>query len=228
MAVSIGSIIGPLLSGVLSNTQWSRWLKPIDFSLGLTTFIKAFDMPSVRGLSYAFLFMQFGWAIFVQFMPLFLALRFHFDSYKIGIYMSVVGVGFTLAFCYVLIMLTSRFSLRDIALCSISVIFLSILIMITIKRELTIWILAVPAATLLAIGYSVLVSLFSDAVGFDKQGWVMGLTGAISAFAFGSAGLVAGFLVDIDVSAPLWLALILLLISLISVYISLQTKLSQV
>jgi hypothetical protein len=46
----------------------------------------------------------------------------------------------------------------------------------------------------------------------------MGMTGAIGAFAFGASGLIAGILVDVNASAPLWLALILLFFSVISLY----------
>ena len=84
--------------------------------------------------------------------------------------------------------------------------------------------LSIPAATSLAIAYTVLVSLFSESVGKDHQGWVMGLTGAISAFSFGLSGLVAGLLVDINVSAPIWLSIILLLISAIAVYFTTNTS----
>jgi DHA1 family tetracycline resistance protein-like MFS transporter len=192
--------------------------KPIDILSGLTTFISAFSMPNIRGLATSFLFMQFGWAIFVQFIPLFLALRYQFTPYKIGLYMSCMGVGFTLAFCYLLSWLTAHFGLRQIALYTISLILILIFMIVAINHELTTWILAIPAATCLAIAYSVQVSLLSGAVGKDQQGWIMGITGSISAFSFGLAGLIAGFLVDINVSAPIWLAMILICISVISVY----------
>lgn len=250
LSLSLGTIIGPLLSGILSNSAWSSWFhittplyaaavlsllnliylyyyfhesytptyKPIDVLSGLTTFVSAFTMPNIRGLATSFLLMQFGWSIFVQFIPLFLALRYHFTPYEIGIYMACMGVGFTLAFCYILNILTARFALRKIALISIKLIIIFIFMIIVIDNKLTTWILSIPAATSLAIAYTVLVSLFSGAVDKDKQGWVMGLTGAISAFSFGLSGLVAGVLVDIHVSAPIWLSIILLLMSVIAVY----------
>jgi MFS transporter, DHA1 family, tetracycline resistance protein len=250
LALSLGTIIGPLVSGILSNSEWGSWFhittplyaaalisllnviylyvgfhesytpthKPLDILSGLTTFVSAFMMPNIRGLATSFLFMQLGWSIFVQFIPLFLALRYQFSPYKIGIFMSCMGVGFTLAFCYLLSMLTARFELRKIALYSIGLILIFIFIIVAVNHELTTWVLSIPAATCLAIAYSVLVSLFSGSVDKDQQGWVMGLTGAISAFSFGLSGLVAGLLVDINVSAPIWLSLILLIISIISVY----------
>ena len=52
----------------------------------------------------------------------------------------------------------------------------------------------------------------------------MGLTGAISAFSFGLSGLVAGLLVDINVSAPIWLSVCLLLMSAIAVNLTKDTS----
>jgi len=249
LALSLGTIMGPLMSGILSNAEWSTWFhvttplyaasllsllnviylytafhesytpnnKPIDILSGLTTFVTAFVTPNIRGLATSFLFMQLGWSVFVQFIPLFLALRYQFTPYKIGIFMSCMGVGFTLAFCYLLHVLTTHFELRKIALFSIGLISALIFMIIMIDDEITTWVLSIPAATCLAIAYSVLVSLFSGAVAKDQQGWVMGLTGAISAFSFGLSGIVAGLLVDINVSAPIWLSVILLRISVVSV-----------
>ncbi len=256
LALSLGSILGPLISGALSNTEWVSWFhittplyfaaiisflnivylyfgyresytptkKSIDILSGLTAFTTSFVTPGIRGLSLSFLFMQFGWSIFIQFVSLFLTVRYQFTPYRIGLYMACMGVGFTLAFCYLLNLLTAHFALRKIAIFSIGLILLFIFSIITINHEITTWILSIPAATFLAIAYSVLVSLFSEAVSKDQQGWVMGLTGAITAFSFGLSGLVAGVLVDIDVSAPIWLSLLMLAISVISVCIGVKPK----
>lgn len=256
LALSLGTIMGPLMSGILSNAEWGTYFhittplyaaavlsllnliylnigfhenytpthKPIDLMSGMTTFTSAFVMSNIRGLAASFLFMQFGWSTFVQFIPLFLTLRYQFSAYKVGIFMSCMGVGFSLAFCYLLNMLTAHFELRKIAIYSIGLIVTFIFLIIVINQEMVTWALSIPAATCLAIAYSVLVSLFSEAVDRTKQGWVMGLTGAISAFSFGLSGLVAGLLVDINVSAPIWLSLILLFISVICVYFTADRK----
>ncbi|HEV2613588.1 MAG TPA: MFS transporter [Gammaproteobacteria bacterium] len=249
LAVSMGSILGPLLSGTLSNPRWASWFHvttPLYFAAiisavnlvylyfafretfvpvekkqvhplsGLNVITSAFTMPRLFGLTMAFLFMQLGWATFVQFIALFLTLRYHLSPNEIGIYMACIGVGFTLAFCYLLSVITARFSLRNIALVSISLIGLFILGILFIHHELSAWILAIPAATSLAIGYSVLVSLFSEQVDKNKQGWIMGLTGAISAFSFGVTGLGAGVLAKFGAATPLWVALGCLIISILS------------
>jgi len=252
LAVSMGSILGPLLSGTLSNPRWASWFHvttPLYFAAaisavnlvylyfafretfvpteqtekkhvhplsGLSVIISAFTLPRLFGLTMAFLFMQLGWATFVQFVALFLTLRYHLSPNEIGIYMACVGVGFTLAFCYLLGIITAHFSLRNIALVSISLIGFFILGILLIPYELSAWMLAIPAATSLAIGYSVLVSLFSEQVDKSKQGWIMGLTGAISAFSFGVTGLGAGILAEFGVATPLWVALGCLIISVLA------------
>ena len=92
----------------------------------------------------------------------------------------------------------------------------------TINNQLSAWILSIPAATALAIAYSVMTTLFSNEVGVEKQGWIMGLTGALTAFSFGLSGLIAGVIVNFGASVPIWLAFICLTIS--AIIVSLTVK----
>lgn len=194
--------------------------KPIKLLSGLTVFISAFKISSLRNLTLAFLFLQLGWATFVQFVGLFLTLRYHFSANEVGVFLGCVGAGFTFAFCYLLSIVTKYFSLRKIALVSISLMALMMLAIVTINNQISAWILSVPAATGLAISYSVLTTLFSNEVGSDKQGWIMGLTGAIGAFSFGITGLIAGIIANLGVTAPIWLAFVCLTLSAFIVYVS--------
>ena len=252
-AMSLGSILGPLISGTLSNHQWVSWFhittplyfaalisflnifylyfafketfiptakKNIKIFSGLSVFVSAFKIRGLLGLSIAFLFMQLGWATFVQFIALFLTLQYQFTASQVGAFMACIGVGFTLAFCYLLTVVTRYFSLRAIAIVSIGLIAIFMLGICLIQNELSAWILSIPAATSLAIGYSVLISLFSQEVDKNKQGWIMGLTGAISAFSFGITGLTAGMLVNLGANTPIWFAFVCLVISTFAIYFS--------
>ena len=192
--------------------------KTIHLLAGLTVFASAFKIPSIRSLMFGFLFLQLGWATFVQFIGLFLTLKYHFSANEVGVFLGCVGVGFTLAFCYLLEIVTRYFPLLKIAVVSISMIALCILAILSIDNEISVWVLSIPAATGLAIAFSVLTSLFSDQVDKDKQGWIMGLTGAIGAFSFGMTGLIAGIMVDFGVTIPIWFAFICLAASALTVY----------
>lgn len=198
--------------------------KPIKLFSGLTSLVAAFKIPQLRGLSLTFLLMQFGWSIYIQFIALFLTLRYHFTPSEIGLFMTLTGIGFSLAFIYILKLLTNSFSLRKIAMFSIGTIVILLFGIVAIHNKFSAWIFSIPAATCLAISYSVLISLFSESVSKDQQGWVMGLTGSIGAFAFGLSGILAGLLVDFGAGTPIWVAVIILAMSAFSIYFTNTSK----
>ncbi len=111
------------------------------------------------------------------------------------------------------------FSLRKIALATLTLIAIFILIILLSEKEITAWVMGIPAATCLAISYSVLISLFSEQADRNRQGWIMGLTGAISAFSFGITGLFAGLFASLTAATPLWIAFGLVVFSMISMLI---------
>lgn len=222
-ALSLINII--FLQLVFKETFLSKERKPIKLLSGLTVFISAFTVPALRRLTFAFLFLQLGWSTFVQFVSLFLTLQYHFSANQVGIFMGCVGAGFTLAYCYLLNIVTKLFSLKRIALTSVGLMSLMMLAIVTINNELSAWIISVPAATGLALSFTVLTTMFSNSVSADKQGWIMGLTGAIGAFSFGITGLGAGFIANLGASAPIWVAYILLTVS--ALIISTLTNISK-
>ena len=65
----------------------------------------------------------------------------------------------------------------------------------------------------MAIAYSTILTLFSNQVDARSQGWVMGITGAIMAFAFGLNGLLIGLLANTGIATPLIVAIISLVLS---------------
>jgi MFS family permease len=199
-----------LLQFGFKETFVPKMKKGISLISGFTVFRSAFSNSVIFRLTMAFLFLQLGWSTYVQFIGLFLTLEYHFNPHQVGVFMAFIGLGFTLAFCYLLNVLTHHFSLRMIALSTTGIMSASMLAVVLIKSEISAWILSVPAATCLALAYSVLVSLFSNAVDKEKQGWVMGLTGAIGALSFGLTGILAGVIVDYGTNIPIWIACICL------------------
>lgn len=210
-ALSLINII--FLQLIFKETFIPKERKAIKLLSGLTVFISAFTVPALRRLTLAFLFLQLGWSTFVQFVGLFLTLQYHFSANQVGIFMGCVGAGFTLAFCYLLNIVTKLFPLKKIAFTAVSLMSLMMLAIVTINNELSAWLISAPAATGLALSFTVLTTMFSNTVGNEKQGWIMGLTGAIGAFSFGITGFCAGFIANLGASAPIWVAFILLTIS---------------
>lgn len=106
-------------------------------------------------------------------------------------------------FFYWLKKLKLRFSLNQLAMAVLACMTVSILLTITIRSPIVPWIAVIPAAMSLAVGFSVLVTLFSNAVDVNNQGRIMGLTAAITALSFGSTALLSGFMASLTVAMPL-------------------------
>lgn len=169
-----------------------------------------FESPTIRLLAVVFLCLQLGWATYFEFIGLFLHKTYQFDEHMIGYFMSGIGVGYTITFCYLLQKLIARFSLKKLALMAIG--FLAIFVWgnLFFRYSLEPWITLIPATICLATGYSVLITLFSNAVDANHQGRIMGFSGAITSLSFGCTALISGFIANLSVSAPLiWAALCL-------------------
>jgi len=166
-----------------------------------------FESPTIRLLAVVFLSLQLGWATYFEFIGLFLHKTYQFDEHLIGYFMSGIGVGYTITFCYLLQKLIARFPLKKLALMALG--FLAIFVWgnLFIRYSLEPWITLIPATICLATGYSVLITLFSNAVDANHQGRIMGFSGAITSFSFGCTAVISGFIANLSVAAPLiWAA----------------------
>jgi hypothetical protein len=83
------------------------------------------------------------------------------------------------------------------------------------------WIIIVPIASTVSIAYTSILTLFSDQVSADKQGWVMGVSGSILAFVFGIDGIVVGIIATWHDTLPLLIAATCLLFTGVIAFFSL-------
>jgi hypothetical protein len=65
----------------------------------------------------------------------------------------------------------------------------------------------VPLACSVAITYSSLLTLFSNRVDANSQGWIMGITGSIMALVFAVDALLGGLLVEWGAVFPMILSM---------------------
>ena len=65
-------------------------------------FIAAFKSPDVRLLSIAFLGMGLGWGTYFQYVSLYLTQHFHYNGQMLGLFMGVIGVGFSIGFIFII------------------------------------------------------------------------------------------------------------------------------
>lgn len=110
------------------------------------------------------------------------------------------------------------FSTKQIAFYSIIITGVGMLAML-FNVEWVMWALFVPVSMGGALFYVVLLTLFSDSVGDNSQGWVMGVFAAIVAVSWSLSGVLSGVLSAINFYIPFIFASICLLISAVLVRI---------
>lgn len=180
-------------------------------------FISAFKNEKVRNLSITLLIMILGWSCFYSFIPMFLLRRFEFSSLEVSMYMAAMGVGFGIG-TVIVHSFTRRFTLKNIVITGLAIAAFLALLLIFATQAIYTWILILPLTAAVSVAYSVLLTIFSNQVDANSQGWVMGITGSIMAFAFGVSGFAAGALACFGVAAPLILTILGLSLSSLMLY----------
>lgn len=243
LANCIGFVIGPLMSGYLSDQTLVSWFhystpfyggailalinaitlnftyketfiphqkKPLNLFKGLSIFAEAFTHPKIRVLSLTLLLLQMGWGLYLLYISLFLAQYYEFDNVKIGYFMSLFGIIWGIGLGVVIHKALKFFSAYAVALASSVLLGIGIALNL-IPFEWATWFAIIPIGVGSALNYSTFVSLFSNVVSRDVQGWIMGITSAVTAVAWGSGGLVAGFLGNLSIFLPIQVAVGLVL-----------------
>jgi MFS family permease len=178
-------------------------------------FVSAFKHKTIRPLSFMFMSFQGALNICFAFLVTFMMLRYAYTAAQVGVYMAVFGAGFAFGFGFLAGFCEKRFNPAK-SLLVVQVLASVCLAIFTFwASPWPAWIVAFPLGMLLACSYTTAVSVFSHQVGEDKQGWVMGVTSAISALAAGVAYLLSGVLMAYWTLAPMVLALSLMVIAFV-------------
>ena len=122
-----------------------------------------------------------------------------------------MGVGFGIGTGFLIDPLTKRFSLKQCTITGCILAAIAMILTVTAPQEFYIWFEVVLVAIAMAVAYSTILTLFSNQVDDDSQGWVMGVTGAIMALAFGVNGLRLGVLSKFSLHVPILVAAVCLM-----------------
>ena len=180
-------------------------------------FMSAFKDQSVRYLSMCFTILQIGWSIYYLYITLFLTRKYAMSAAEIAVFFALIGLGLTLGFAF-LVKYFTRFTAKNVVMTGYGVMLLGIVVTLVPENVIYPWIAVVPATAGLATGYAYIMTLFSNQVGPERQGWVMGVSGALVAFSAGIAILISTLLSDFNITFPLIVAILFLLIGCILIY----------
>jgi len=202
-AAFISLLNAVLLFWLFKETFKTRSKIHLKFHRAIEIFISAFKNHKVRYLSFVFLLMLLGWGCFYSFISLFLTKQFNFSSTQVNLFMVLLAVGFGLGCGFIVNWVTHHLSVKQSIISSLILSGTISIIAASSTQPWVMWLIATPVGIAISVPYSMMIAVFSNQVDENSQGWVMGITGAISSGAFAIAGFGGIFLANQSASLPI-------------------------
>lgn len=134
---------------------------------------------------FSFFFLEAGWSLYFQAMPLIMSIQFDYGSFQLGSFLSFMGLCMCFGLTTIFRWSAKRCSLKEVGLWSflacISCLMISV---IGIKQVIVQWIAVIPLSVGVGLAYTIIVTRLSELSPSTSQGAVMGMTGAIMAAAW--------------------------------------------
>ncbi len=245
LAIAGGQVLGPLFSGLFSDTALSGWFThSLPFYLAavlsfintvwlvmafketyqvndyasfnitktLYSYRNIFTMKGVFSLSIIFLCMQIAWSFYSQATPAYLQHTFSFGNFQLGLFSSVLGIFIAVGGSYIMPRLHKKMSTPNIAMLGMVLIAVGVLVSVLLNSQVVFWIGVMITSIAAALAFTQIITLFSLEVDETKQGWVMGITGAIIALGWAISAILSGVLLVFSYTVALYIAVVVALL----------------
>jgi len=170
---------------------------------GLYVLREVWQEKNIRMLLFILLCYQISWSGFFQVVPAFLTQQYYFNPAQVGYYSSIIGLGFGIAFLGCIHYLEKHFDVKKVILTFFCIAVLLLLLTWVIHIPMLMWIIAAPLGFSIATLYVLLTTIGSSSVDATHQGWFMGATMSILAFAWFISPLINSVLLNWFVFAPM-------------------------
>ena len=187
----------------------------IHLSRPFTLFLDAFRSKAIRSLSVIYIFFQTAWALIYSYLSIFGIKKFNMGVAQTSYMMAFLGLGFALGMSGLLQWVMKKISLKNMAVLNwMLTAALVVGVLLAHSVGLMCFLLVLTGATLGA-SYGNILALFSQQVSADHQGWIMGITGAMGALAFGIVELTTTDLLSFGYATPIACGCLLLALAAI-------------
>lgn len=194
-------INGALLMYTLRETFQPKPTVKLSLARGLFVFAEAFTSKRIRVLSLVLFLTEVAWSVYFLFVPIYLVETYGYNNLNIAHYMSYIGVFFALALTLIIRILIKFMRLETMVI--LSMILMSVtLAILTSLNESWFWIVTILVVIPSALAYSIMVTILSNAVSHEEQGWVMGISSSVVAAGFGLGSAAAGTLGVFGATVP--------------------------
>ncbi len=171
--------------------------------LAIEIFIEAFKHKKICWLAFVLLIFVSGWGEYFGFIAQFLLRRYQYTALQTSLFMVVLASGFSIGFAFLVDFCANRFNLKRCVCYNLMVAAALCLVTVVASQAWVAWVVSVFIGITVAIAYSILITLFSNQVHEDEQGWVMGVTNSIMALSFGVTTFIGGFAANLSAGFPI-------------------------
>ncbi len=175
---------------------------------GVRCFRDAAADRRVRGLLACFLLMQIAWGSYFVFVSVFMmqSPRLRFSLGQVGVFMSLMGVGFCLANGLVQPLLARRYPMRGLAAAGLALTACAMVACLLAIHPYQAYLAALVTGVTVNVAYPSIVTMLSDRVAADQQGWILGMVGSAVALGWGISSLISGTIGGFGHTLPIVLA----------------------
>lgn len=179
---------------------------------GLRAFRHLGTDRAVTKLLGCFLLMQAAWGGYFVFVSIFLMQQpLHgLTLGQVSTFMAVMGAGFCLSNGVVYPLLSRRFSMRTLAVVGLLLTAGAIAAVLAARTPDLAYATALVAGIAVNIAFPAIVTMASDRVPDDRQGWVMGMTGSAGALGWAISSLLSGIIGGFGHQLPVILAAVVM------------------
>ncbi|KTD16084.1 MFS transporter [Legionella jordanis] len=169
-------------------------------------FISAFKHPGIERYSLVLLVMIFGWSNYFSFISLYLFQMYQYSALGNSFFLAVMGLGFSIGCGYVVDYCSKRFDYDLTVIVGLLATSISVLLTLLVPVQWVAWVATFCIGITLSVAYSMLLTIFSNQVSENEQGWVMGVTGSIMALCFGLTSIFTGLIAQVGAALPMLLS----------------------
>jgi MFS family permease len=205
-----------LVALVLLLTSYREKAKPgrqVDWSSisiweGVRCFRDAARDGAVRGILGCFLLMQVAWGSFFVFVSVYLmeAPGLRMSLPQVGAFMSIMGIGFCVSNALVQPALANRFGMRSLAVAGLGLNAATMVLCLVLGSAYQEYAAALIAGITVNIAYPSIVTMLSDRVATDRQGWILGMVGSAAAMGWAMSSVISGALGGLEHALPVMTA----------------------
>lgn len=170
-------------------TFFPKQKQALNLLKGFRILIDAVNEKTLQKIVMIFFLSQLAWGIYFQFLSLLLTQLHHYSSGLNGIFMAYLGIVFVLALSFVVPVGLKYCSTKQLVQLGLIGVLTGVVMNIFFTQILVQWLSVIPVATGQALVYTGLMTLTSNSVDKNRQGWMMGVNTAAGSFAWGIAAL---------------------------------------